>query len=140
KNRWIAQALYKAFVQAQQLTYEQLRVSASLKTMLPWQIAAVEETIATLGDQWWPYGIEKNRHVLETFTRYHHEQGLSPRQLTIEDMFAPETVVVDAPSLPGCRRIPGERPLTGCALSVLGGGHVDARRNLGRIDPGDGDA
>ncbi|MFN3628088.1 MAG: ABC transporter substrate-binding protein [Parvibaculum sp.] len=91
KNRWIAQALYKAFVQAQQLTYEQLRVSASLKTMLPWQIAAVEETIATLGDQWWPYGIEKNRHVLETFTRYHHEQGLSPRQLTIEDMFAPET-------------------------------------------------
>lgn len=91
KNRWIAQALYKAFVEAQQLSYEQLLVSASLKTMLPWQIAAVEDTIATMGREWWPYGIEKNRHVIETFTRYHHEQGLSPRQLTIEEMFAPET-------------------------------------------------
>ena len=91
KNRWVAQALYKAFVEAQKLVYEQLMVSASLKTMLPWQIAAVEDTIATMGKEWWPYGIDRNRHVIETFTRYHHEQGLSPRQLTVEDMFAPET-------------------------------------------------
>ena len=91
KNRWVAQALYKAFVESQKLVYEQLMVSASLKTMLPWQIAAVEDTIATLGKEWWPYGIDRNRHVIETFTRYHHEQGLSPRQLTVEDMFAPET-------------------------------------------------
>lgn len=91
KNRWVAQALYKAFVEAQKLVYEQLMVSASLKTMLPWQIAAVEDTIATMGKEWRPYGIDRNRHVIETFTRYHHEQGLSPRQLTVEDMFAPET-------------------------------------------------
>ncbi len=39
----------------------------------------------------WRCGIEKNRKVLETFTRYHHEQGLSPRQLTVGKMFAPET-------------------------------------------------
>lgn len=91
RNRWIAQALYKAFVEAQRRTYEELLVSASLKTMLPWQIAMVEETIATLGRDWWPYGIEKNRHVIETFTRYHNEQGLSARRLTVEEMFAPET-------------------------------------------------
>ncbi|MCK5911603.1 MAG: hypothetical protein KAG62_16780, partial [Caulobacter sp.] len=91
KNRWVAQALYKAFVEAQRRTYEQLLVSASLKTMLPWQIAMVEDTIATLGKAWWPYGVERNRHVIETFTRYHHEQGLSPRQLGIEEIFAPET-------------------------------------------------
>lgn len=91
KNRWIAQALFKAFKEAQQLTYAQLRVSASLKTMLPWQIAMVEDTIATMGDEWWPYGVDANRQVIETFTRYHHEQGLSPRQLTVEEMFAPET-------------------------------------------------
>ncbi len=91
KNRWIAQSLCKAFAEAQRLAYAQLRVSASLKTMLPWQIAAVEDTIATMGAEWWPYGIDRNRHVIETFTRYHHEQGLSPRRLTIEEMFAPET-------------------------------------------------
>ncbi|GGD75143.1 4,5-dihydroxyphthalate decarboxylase [Croceicoccus mobilis] len=91
KNRWIAQALYKAFSEAKRLASEELLISASLKTMLPWQIAMVEETIATMGREWWPYGIENNRHVVETFTRYHHEQGLSPRVLTIEEMFAPET-------------------------------------------------
>lgn len=90
RNRWIAQALYKAFAEAQRRTYDDLLVSASLKTMLPWQIAAVEDTIATLGRDWWPYGVAKNRHVIETFTRYHHEQGLSPRKLSVEDMFAPE--------------------------------------------------
>lgn len=90
-HRWIAQALFKAFCTAQVRAYDELMVSASLKTMLPWQIAAVEETIATLGHEWWPYGIERNRQVIETFARYHHEQGLSHRRLTIEEMFAPET-------------------------------------------------
>lgn len=91
RDRWIAQALFKAFVEAKRLAAEALLVSASLKTMLPWQIAMVEETMATMGPDWWPYGIDKNRHVIETFTRYHHEQGLSPRVLTVEEMFAPET-------------------------------------------------
>ena len=90
-NRWIARSLYKAFEEAQQKTYADLLVSASLKTMLPWQIHAVEDTIATLGKAWWPYGVEANRTVIETFTRYHFEQGLTPRQLKIDEMFAPET-------------------------------------------------
>lgn len=91
RHRWVAQALCKAFAEAQRRAYEDLLVSASLKTMLPWQIAAVEETIATLGKDWWPYGVERNRKTLETFARYHNEQGLSPRRLTVEEMFAPET-------------------------------------------------
>lgn len=91
RNRWTAQALTKAFTEAKHITQEELLVSASLKTMLPWQIAAVEDTTASLGRDWWPYGIDQNRHVIETFTRYHHKQGLSPRQLTVEEMFAPET-------------------------------------------------
>ncbi len=91
RNRWIAQALCKSFAEAQKRSYEELRVSASLKTMLPWQIAMVEDTIALMGDHWWPYGVEPNRLAIETFTRYHHEQGLSPRRLTVEELFAPET-------------------------------------------------
>jgi 4,5-dihydroxyphthalate decarboxylase len=90
-NRWVAQSLMKAFVEAQKRTYAELRVSASLKTMLPWQIAHVEDAIATLGDAWWPYGLARNRKVIETFLRYHHEQGLSPKLLAPEDLFAPET-------------------------------------------------
>jgi 4,5-dihydroxyphthalate decarboxylase len=30
--------------------------------------------------------------VLETFLRYHHEQGLSKRRLAVDELFAPETL------------------------------------------------
>jgi 4,5-dihydroxyphthalate decarboxylase len=30
--------------------------------------------------------------VLETFLRYHYEQGLSKRRLKVEELFAPETL------------------------------------------------
>ena len=88
---WIAQSLMKAFVEAKRRAQENLYVVAAIKTMLPWQIAYVEETRRELGEDWWPYGFAENRHVLETFLRYHHEQGLSPKRLKPEDLFAPET-------------------------------------------------
>lgn len=39
---------------------------------------------------WWPYGLEANRTTINTFLRYHFEQGLSARRLTCEELFAPE--------------------------------------------------
>jgi 4,5-dihydroxyphthalate decarboxylase len=91
-NRWVARSLYNAFVQAQKLTYEDLAETAALKTMLPWQLAHIEETRKEMGRDWWPYGFQPNRHVLDTFLRYHHEQGLSKRRLKAEELFAPETL------------------------------------------------
>ena len=91
-NRWIAQSLNKAFIQAQQMTYEALNETAALKTMLPHLTAHVEEVKREFGDDWWPYGLEKNVKTLETFTRYHHEQGLSPKRLQVEELFAPEAL------------------------------------------------
>ena len=32
-----------------------------------------------------------NRHVLETFLRHHHAEGLSPRLVAPEEMFHPST-------------------------------------------------
>jgi 4,5-dihydroxyphthalate decarboxylase len=32
-----------------------------------------------------------NRKTLETFLRHHHGQGLSPRQLGVEELFHPST-------------------------------------------------
>jgi 4,5-dihydroxyphthalate decarboxylase len=49
-NRWIAQSLYKAFVQAQRRTYDQLATTMALTTMLPWQAAHVEEARRELGE------------------------------------------------------------------------------------------
>ena len=92
RDPWIAQALFKAFVAAKQLAYDELRVTAALQTMLPWQSAAVEDAVREMGADWWPYGLAANRPVIETFLRYHHEQGLSSRQLEPEALFAPETL------------------------------------------------
>jgi 4,5-dihydroxyphthalate decarboxylase len=92
QNRWLAMALYKAFVQAQQITYRDLAENAALKTMLPWAAAEFEQTRALMGDDYWPYGFEPNRNVLETFTRYSFEQGLSKRKLDPAELFAPETL------------------------------------------------
>ena len=91
-NRWIAQALYKAFVAAQRKTYADLAETAALKAMLPWLNAHVEDTRREMGEDWWPYGLAPNRHVLETFLRYHHEQGLSPKVLEVDALFAPESL------------------------------------------------
>ena len=92
KNRWIAQSLYKAFEKAKAKTYASYNQTAALAAMLPWLVAHVEETKREMGADWWPYGLAPNRQVLETFLRYHHEQGLSKKRLAPEDLFAPETL------------------------------------------------
>lgn len=92
QNRWVAQSLTKAFVESQRRCYEDLQETAALKAMLPWLTAHLEEARREMGDDYWPYGLERNRKTLETFLRYHHEQGLSPRLLTPDELFAPEAL------------------------------------------------
>ena len=91
-NRWIAQSLTKAFIAAQRRAYDDLAETAALKAMLPWLNAHVEEARREMGEDWWPYGVEKNRKTLDTFTRYHFEQGLSARKLDVDELFAPESL------------------------------------------------
>ncbi len=91
-NRWIAQSLYKALVQAQRYVYEDFHETAALKAMLPWLVEHVEEAEALMGPDFWPYGLERNHATLATFLRYSFEQGLSKRQLIPEELFAPETL------------------------------------------------
>jgi len=92
KNPWIAVNLYKAFCEAKKMVLENYARTEALRLALPWIHDEIERTKQVMTEDWWPYGIKKNRHVLETFLRYHHEQGLSERLMTIEDLFAPETL------------------------------------------------
>lgn len=91
-NRWIAQSLYKAFLEAQRLTYLDLNEHVVLKTMLPWLNSNVEEVKAEMGEDFWPHGVEKTHSTLSTLLRYSHEQGLISQKLAVEDLFAPETL------------------------------------------------
>lgn len=91
-NPWIAMSLQKAFEEAKRRALDNLYTTSALTTMLPWQIAQVEEVRGEMGEDWWPYGFAANRRVLDTFLRYHHEQGLSRRRLQADELFAPETL------------------------------------------------
>ena len=91
-NRWVAQSMTKALKESQRRTYEDLADTAALKAMLPWLTAHVEQVKREMGDDFWPYGLEKNEATLRTFLRYHFEQGLSKRLLQPRELFAPESL------------------------------------------------
>jgi 4,5-dihydroxyphthalate decarboxylase len=90
RHPWVAQTLTKALLLAKQKAAAELYDASALRFMLPWLIPGLEEARALLGEDYWSYGLEANRHVLETFLRYHHEQGLSRREYAPEELFAPE--------------------------------------------------
>jgi 4,5-dihydroxyphthalate decarboxylase len=92
KYPWVVQSLYKAFVLAQREVYRELHETAALHYMLPWLLPHLEETEKLMGRDFWPYGLDANMNTLTTFLRYSREQGLSKRQLTPRDLFAPESL------------------------------------------------
>ena len=40
----------------------------------------------------YPYGVKSNQKVLETITEYSYEQGLTPRKMALDEIFAPSTL------------------------------------------------
>jgi 4,5-dihydroxyphthalate decarboxylase len=68
--------------------YRRDRRLYQVPTMVPWMNALVERNESQFGEDWWPYGISANRAVLETYLRYHYEQGLSSRLWAVEEVFA----------------------------------------------------
>ncbi len=49
---------------------------SALKYMMAWSIDEMEKEREALGPDPWAYGLEANRHILETLVQYTHEQGL----------------------------------------------------------------
>lgn len=89
----LVQAVYRAFSQAKEIVQQQYRDGAAKQHMAvitPWFSELLAENRALLGEDWWPYGLGANRTAVDTFLRYHYEQGLSQRRLTPEDIFVPE--------------------------------------------------
>jgi 4,5-dihydroxyphthalate decarboxylase len=60
----------------------------NMSIMLPWLTKLIGDDRAVLGDDWWPYGIARNRAAIDAVLRYHHEQGLTNRRFTVEEVFA----------------------------------------------------
>jgi 4,5-dihydroxyphthalate decarboxylase len=91
-RQWAARSLYTAFEQAKSLTEARMADAVANPYMVPWLTDELERTRSLLGRDFWPYGVDPNRPTLEVFLRYAHEQGLTPRRLEVDELFAPETM------------------------------------------------
>jgi 4,5-dihydroxyphthalate decarboxylase len=88
KYPWVAQSLFKAFNESKRICQESMYEFSALKYMMPWSIDEMEKEREILGEDPWAYGVEANRHVLETLAQYAHEQGLVKKRVEITSLFA----------------------------------------------------
>ncbi|HWO65125.1 MAG TPA: 4,5-dihydroxyphthalate decarboxylase [Umezawaea sp.] len=86
----LATAVYEAFGTSKALAEQAYRADRSPEPPTPWFTQLLDRDGRLADDGRNDYGIAANRAALDTFLRYHHEQGLSDRQLRCEDIFAAE--------------------------------------------------
>jgi 4,5-dihydroxyphthalate decarboxylase len=89
-NPWVAVNLYTAFVKAKAYAREKLleRIPAAL--FFGAEYLAMTRDI--LGDDPFPYGVKANVPMLNTIISFSNEQGLTPRKMQVEELFAKETL------------------------------------------------
>ena len=89
RHPWAVLNVFKAFEQANRMANSQrmAHVEYHLKAGLipPQAEAALAAPVVR-------HGIMANRDVLETAARYSHEQGLTPRPMKLDEVFAPATL------------------------------------------------
>ncbi len=89
----LVRAVYQGFCDAEDVVKEQYTqgmIFNNMATMMPWFNQLVDDDRNLLGADWWPAGLAANRQAVDTFLRYHYEQGLSKRRLTCADIFVPD--------------------------------------------------
>ena len=91
KHPWLPAAVFKAFSQSKEKCLEALEDTAATKVTLPFVEDQLRLAREFMGHDFWSYGLEPNRKVLETFLRFHHKEGLSSRLVTPEELFHPST-------------------------------------------------
>lgn len=93
-NPWLPAHVFKAFVEAKKIALarmDDIAGGTANRSSLPWFRPELEATKALMGNDIWAYGLRENAAELETFCRYSHEQFLSARRLTVDEMFEAST-------------------------------------------------
>jgi 4,5-dihydroxyphthalate decarboxylase len=88
---WLPVSVYKAFCEAKALAMTDLTDVNALMVTLPWLEAETKETMATMGAEFWKYGVHENIREIEALSQYAYEQGLVDRKVKVDELFAPST-------------------------------------------------
>jgi 4,5-dihydroxyphthalate decarboxylase len=87
RHPWLAMNLYKAFEEAKHRSIERLSDITASHAPLAWLAPYAERMKALFGEDFWPYGLEKNRKTLQAFVDFAFEQGVCHRRLALEELF-----------------------------------------------------
>jgi 4,5-dihydroxyphthalate decarboxylase len=96
EHPWVAASVFRAFDAAKRAHYERVLNTDDSQVPLPFISDYVRGLEQRFGSDPWPYGLEPNRHVLETVVRYEREQGLITNDISVDDLFVPAEVFADA--------------------------------------------
>jgi len=91
RHPWLAGAVLKAFERAKLLAVGRLADNSAPGVTLPFVEEMLKDARAVMGEDFWPYGVEPNRKLLDYFLAQHHAQGLSSRRLSVDELFHPAT-------------------------------------------------
>jgi 4,5-dihydroxyphthalate decarboxylase len=91
QHPWLPGALLKAFSESKKLAQDALQDTSATKVTMPFVEDNLNRAQALMGQDPWTYGVVGNAHVLEKFLGYHHAQGLSPRHVSVDELFHPST-------------------------------------------------
>jgi 4,5-dihydroxyphthalate decarboxylase len=83
-NRWIAGSLTEAFVAANDCF---TAAQAGFPYATPWLEAELEDTAAVMGEDFHPYGFERNRAQIDMFAGEAFRLGLTSRLISAEEYF-----------------------------------------------------
>jgi 4,5-dihydroxyphthalate decarboxylase len=89
RHPFVASSLFDACCAAKDWAWQKMRYPGTLRYMLPWLAADIEEVDTLFGGDCWPYGVEPNRPTLEALVTYMAEQGLIAAPIPIEKLFVP---------------------------------------------------
>ena len=85
RDKWIARNLTDAFIRCND---EFTATQRQFPYVSPWLDAELEETEALMGDDFHPYGFDKNRDTIEVFCRQAYDLGIVGRAITAGEYFA----------------------------------------------------
>ncbi len=89
EHPWLPGALLKAFTAAKAAARDELNDTSATKVTMPFVEDQLLAARKLMGADFWSYGVSGNEHVLETFLKHHHAQGLSSRQVGLDELFHP---------------------------------------------------
>lgn len=91
QHPWVAESLFKAWEESKARALQNMRFSGTLRYMLPWLFADVEELDGLFGGDPFPSGLDApaNRVTVGALQEYLIDQGFVKDRLPLEELFAP---------------------------------------------------